>query len=519
MGQRQGVSGYGAGDLRYSAYTSSELRLLAGERGLAKQCRRRGGLLEADRVTLIALLKAYDAGVSAAWAGGSDKVTSNFEAGPYEETSAGYWYEGLRQVDADLEVVQKILNAPGPKGVDIGGTLWKVVLAIPGTLDTGCRDLDSTSMVRRDLDFQCELDGGSYNLRFASGATGLIEAAITDIQNHAQLELPYLPQDDNSSESETISTRESSRADFKELPSPSSSNPLCDSRSPSDNSLVSMDGDCIVSHPMQKVFTAGGGAHKFAHLFREALRVEVVAVKELAAVVDGLIFLMLHGPRAGSLFLANDGADESVALPWPEPLFPFMVVNMGSGVSILQVNSAEENDYVRVGGTACGGGTFLGLARALTSAETFEDALRLAEGGDASKCDLLVRDIYGDEGCASLGLPGAMTASNFGKLCEAPTSDEDDHGKVCSEQDLARSLLQMVTQQSVLLASTLARHAGCMDRVFFMGGFVERENHIARKVIASNFERHGRAYFLRHSDYLGALGSLWSCLRAGGKAV
>merc|ERR1719221_964855 len=90
---------------------------------------------------------------------------------------------------------------------------------------------------------------------------------------------------------------------------------------------------------------------------------------------------------------------------------------------------------------------------------------------------------------------------------EAPTTEG------CSEKDIARALLQMVTQQSVLLSSAFARHHGCVDRVFFVGGFVEEENRLARTAIAQNFRSlGGRAYFVRHSDYLGALGSLRCCL-------
>ena len=44
-----------------------------------------------------------------------------------------------------------------------------------------------------------------------------------------------------------------------------------------------------------------------------------------------------------------------VAVSWPEPLFPFLLVNMGSGVSIVRVD--DEEHFARVGGTACGGAT------------------------------------------------------------------------------------------------------------------------------------------------------------------
>lgn len=432
--------------------------------------------------------------------------------------SAGANIAEGRSCSPDLEVISRIIEAPCVKGLDIGGTLIKMVLALPGEVADEHKYSSTfgvSGRTRHDLEFCCSLDGSRFVLRFVSGATAQITEAITNMESlyecfayaRRAFELPNI-QDGDELERDSPASMEDS--------SPSNRG-LSDLGRCSSSASVSS----LSNLRLQEVFTAGGGAHKFAQLFRDALNVELVPVKELAAVVDGLLFLMLYGPRSGGLFVASDEDDEPSALPWPEPLFPFIVVNMGSGVSILRVDSAAEGDYVRIGGTACGGGTFLGMARALTSAETFEDALRLAEGGDATKCDLLVRDIYGDEGSTSLGLSGALTASNFGRLSENPNHEEEGaDAKVCDEKDLARSLLQMVTQQSVLLSSAFARHIGCVDRVFFVGGFVEEENHIARKAIAQNFRSlGGRAYFLHHSDYLGALGSLWACLRADGRCL
>ena len=87
---------------------------------------------------------------------------------------------------------------------------------------------------------------------------------------------------------------------------------------------------------------------------------------------------------------------------WPQPLLPLLLVNVGSGVSCLVVN---KEGYTRVGGTALGGASFLGLARALTSATTYREALALAARGDSSEVDTLVEDIYGSTGCIDLGLP------------------------------------------------------------------------------------------------------------------
>ena len=42
-------------------------------------------------------------------------------------------------------------------------------------------------------------------------------------------------------------------------------------------------------------------------------------------------------------------------------LFPYLLVTIGSGVSIIKVDS--ETSWERIGGTATGGGTFWGLGR------------------------------------------------------------------------------------------------------------------------------------------------------------
>lgn len=57
-----------------------------------------------------------------------------------------------------------------------------------------------------------------------------------------------------------------------------------------------------------------------------------------------------------------------------------------------------------------GGGTFLGLCCLLTGCETFEEAIALAEKGDNTKVDKLVRDIYGGS-YPKFNLEGDIVAS------------------------------------------------------------------------------------------------------------
>jgi type II pantothenate kinase len=68
--------------------------------------------------------------------------------------------------------------------------------------------------------------------------------------------------------------------------------------------------------------------------------------------------------------------------------YPYIVVNIGSGVSILLVKS--EKKYKRISGTSIGGGTFLGLCCLLTGCSTYEEAIELATRGDSHKVDKLL---------------------------------------------------------------------------------------------------------------------------------
>ncbi len=63
-----------------------------------------------------------------------------------------------------------------------------------------------------------------------------------------------------------------------------------------------------------------------------------------------------------------------------------------------------------ISGTSVGGGTFLGLCSLLTGTQKFDEAIQLAEKGDHTKVDKLVRDIYGMD-YTKLGLTGDLVAS------------------------------------------------------------------------------------------------------------
>lgn len=163
------------------------------------------------------------------------------------------------------------------------------------------------------------------------------------------------------------------------------------------------------------IMATGGGAFKFYDRIRDRLGVEVEREDEMECLIKGLDFFITQIPN--EVFTYNDD-DPKNALNFQEPradVYPYLLVNIGSGVSMIKVSGPSE--YQRIGGTSLGGGTLWGLLSLLTGARNFDDMLAMADKGDNSAVDLLVGDIYGEGmGYEKIGLSERTIASSFGKV-------------------------------------------------------------------------------------------------------
>eukprot|EP00299_Pterocystis_sp_00344_P010795 c4918_g1_i1.p1 GENE.c4918_g1_i1~~c4918_g1_i1.p1 ORF type:complete len:521 (+),score=155.14 c4918_g1_i1:30-1592(+) len=257
---------------------------------------------------------------------------------------------------------------------------------------------------------------------------------------------------------------------------------------------------------MSTLSATGGGAYKYSRMFEQKAGIVMTAYGELECAVRGLLFLVRHVKdelyTIPNATLSTDTFQKETYETSIDDMFPFIVVNIGSGVSVLFVEN--ERTFERVNGTALGGGTYLGLCRLFTRCETFEEALRLAERGHASKLDLLVGDIYGGD-CENLSLPSSATAASFGK---AMTMDIEKDP--IQPEDFARALLTMISNNIGQIALLTARQLKA-KHVVFAGNFL-RHNNISQRTLAfaTNFWSKGtlEALFLRHEGFCGALGAL-----------
>ncbi|XP_008277171.1 pantothenate kinase 2, mitochondrial isoform X2 [Stegastes partitus] len=242
----------------------------------------------------------------------------------------------------------------------------------------------------------------------------------------------------------------------------------------------------------------GGGAYKFESDFRTMADLQLHKLDELDCLIRGVLYIdsvVSSGPSECYYFENPTDPDHCVQKPYTlENPYPLLLVNIGSGVSILAVYS--ENNYKRVTGTSLGGGTFLGLCCLLTGCSTFEEALEMASQGESTRVDKLVRDIYGGD------------YESFGNMMSKEKRES------VSKEDLARATLVTITNNIGSITRMCALNEN-IERVVFVGNFL-RVNTLSMKLLAYAMDYWSKgqlkALFLRHEGYFGAVGALLELL-------
>ena len=223
-----------------------------------------------------------------------------------------------------------------------------------------------------------------------------------------------------------------------------------------------------------RVGVTGGGSSELARL----LSLEVYPVNEFAA----------WGAGSTALLKEQLGQDLTTER--------HLVVSVGTGTSVMLVDGLA---VTRVGGTALGGGTVVGLGSLLTSCPGFSKIAELAASGRRRNVDLLVSDIYR---AGEIPLAGDLTAANFGKLMRSGAA-----GRAPKPADLAHALMGLVGENIALICGGLAA-ATQVTRIVF-GGSTLRANPTLVDVLREITRALGREpTFLSHGEHAGALGAL-----------
>lgn len=270
-----------------------------------------------------------------------------------------------------------------------------------------------------------------------------------------------------------------------------------------------------------RLLATGGGALAHGEELQE-LFTTVTIVDEMESLITGLNYLVATTPfeafhyargapgpgspsDAPRLPVASPSELEFLPIPHARQMFPYLLCNIGSGVSIIKVTAPGE--FERVGGSSFGGGTFWGLVSLFYDDDvTFDQILDDALTGASDNIDLLVREIYG-AAYSDVGLAGDTIAASFGKAMRVRAAG----GKV-DRADVANSLLKLlclnISQISVLTAKL---HN---VRQLYYGGYFIRRHPVTMFALefGTDYWSHGRlrATFLAHEGFLGAVGTLVS---------
>ena len=221
----------------------------------------------------------------------------------------------------------------------------------------------------------------------------------------------------------------------------------------------------------KRVGITGGGAPKLARL------------------------LSFDTARAQEFEAWRRGAQEILREAASCPTHRYLLVSLGTGTSAMLVDGET---VTRLGGTALGGGTLIGLGAALVGTANFDELVALARKGDRRRVDLSVSDIYGS---GDAPLPGDLNASSFAKLAR-PASEPAP-----SPADLAHAILGLVGENVGLICNGLAAAVPVQQIVF--AGSTLRANDPLMEILRFMVTSGGReVLFLENGEFAGALGAL-----------
>lgn len=268
--------------------------------------------------------------------------------------------------------------------------------------------------------------------------------------------------------------------------------------------FIQMARDKGLTDLIDDACATGGGAYKFEEELRLKLGIKLRKSDELDSLIHGVHYIDKYNSSRECYYIQDPLDDvrwQRVHYDFSQP-YPYLIVNIGSGVSILAVYSPTS--YSRIWGSSIGGGTFEGLCCSLTQSQiTFDEAISMAEAGSSNRVDKLVKDIYGGD-YQKFNLPGDLVASSFGNM-----NNPERRGQAKPE-DFARGVLELVTLNIASIAR-LCASLERIDRVVFIGNFL-RVNVLSMKLLsyAVDYWSKGemKALFLEHEGYFGAVGCL-----------
>ncbi|MHA2287906.1 MAG: hypothetical protein ACXABG_03880 [Promethearchaeota archaeon] len=178
---------------------------------------------------------------------------------------------------------------------------------------------------------------------------------------------------------------------------------------------------------------------------------------------------------------------------------PSIVVTLGTGTSIL----LKTEDIQHLGGSAAGGGFFMGLV-ALLFPElkgNFSEAISCASKGNRYNVDLKVSDIYDIEDTRVNKLFREFTAAALGKINENSNIDS------ATKEDVIASLIGIIGENLGTIATLMAENHK-LNLIIYCGGFLIGNKPLKQILSLLSKIKGIKPIFLDNSVFAGAIGAL-----------
>ncbi len=221
------------------------------------------------------------------------------------------------------------------------------------------------------------------------------------------------------------------------------------------------------------------GGKAFSLYKRYSNEIKTNLINEFEANIEGLEFLYKHSKNR--------------ALP------ASVVVTIGTGTSIVLKNDNVEH----IGGSAMGGGLFMGQIKILFNLDDYFDAIDLARKGNRFSVDLKVADIYDIEDTRVDKLFREFTAASLGKI------KKDFDIKSLKKEDLINSLIGIIGENIGTIATLMAEKYN-VKNIVFCGGFLIGNKTVKQILSLLCKLKRKKPIFIENSEYSGAIGALIS---------
>lgn len=176
-----------------------------------------------------------------------------------------------------------------------------------------------------------------------------------------------------------------------------------------------------------------------------------------------------------------------------------LIINIGTGTSVL----LKKQTFKHLGGSALGGGFFMGFIKLLYNLYDFRKAVKIAEKGDRYNIDLKVSDIYESKDHRVNLVFREFTAASFGKI------ENNINLNFIKKEDVINSLICLIGENLGTMANLMAESNNVRNLVF-CGGFL-RNNKILQRILSAICGiNKKKAIFLKNSEFCGAIGALLS---------